>query len=121
VTFTVAPPPAQLVVTPDTLTFRDGIPQTQTVRASNARGPFADLGRLSVDPATTSWLGVNIDGDIIAVTPDYSRLQATDSGSVIINSARGGRATIRVKAFVTIIERPSRRGTETPEERHDPD
>jgi len=122
VTFTVAPPPAQLVLKPDALTFNNlaDSPRTQTVRASNAIGSFADLGRLSVDPATTSWLRVNIDGDIIAVTPDFSQLTDTDSGRVIINSARGGRATIRVTVNF-VIERRSRSGTETPEERHDQD
>jgi hypothetical protein len=106
VTFTVAPPPAQLVVTPDTLTFftLGEVPATQTVRASNALGSFTDLGPLSVDPATTSWLRVNIDGDIIAVTPDVSKLTVgTWSGRVIINSARGGRAAIRVTLFFSQI------------------
>jgi hypothetical protein len=106
VTFTVAPPPAQLVVTPDTVTFftLGEVPATQTVRASNAIGSFADLGALSVDPATTSWLRVNIDGDIIAVAADVSKLSVgTWSGRVIINSARGGSFTIRVTLYFSQI------------------
>jgi hypothetical protein len=124
VTFTVAPPPPRLVVKPDMLVFSNvGPVRTQAVRASNENGSFADLGRLMLDSAaTTPWLrNVSIDGDIIAVTPDVDTLRATASGTVIINSARGGSATIRVRVDVTIVERPSRRGTETPEERHDQD
>ena len=106
VTFTVAPPPAQLVVTPDTLTFftLGEVPATQSVRVSNATGPVADLGQLSVDPATTSWLRVSITTDGVFVTPDVSRLTVgTWSGRVIINSTRGGSATIRVTLFFSQI------------------
>jgi len=107
VTFTVAAPPPRLVVSRDTLTFftLGQVPPTQTVRASNANGSFADLGQLSVDPATTSWLRVSITSDVISVTPNVSVLKVgTWSGRVIINSARGGSVTIRVGLYYSQIE-----------------
>jgi hypothetical protein len=94
-------------VSRDTLTFftLGQVPATQTVRASNANGSFADLGQLSVDPATTSWLRVSITSDVISVTPNVSVLKVgTWSGRVIINSARGGSVTIRVGLYYSQIE-----------------
>jgi hypothetical protein len=81
-------------------------PGTQVARASNIGfGSFADLGRLSVDTRTTSWLRVSFDGDIVVVTPSVSNLGGgTHRGTVIINSERGGSASIAVTLNIEVVE-----------------
>jgi hypothetical protein len=107
VTFTVTPPPPRLLLSTDTLTFATLVgvnTAIQQARASNATGPFTDLGQLSVDPSSAPWLRVRFDGDIIDVWADVTGLGVdTYKGDLIINSARGGSATIRVTLYVSII------------------
>lgn len=108
VSIAVATPPPILGLSSDTLSFGtifgSTLPSGKTVRALNIGfGTFADLGPLSVGP-TSPWLRVSFDGDIVVVQPNTTTLgRGMFTGTVTINSARGGSATISVTYFITVI------------------
>ncbi|MDF2771272.1 MAG: hypothetical protein K0S86_766 [Geminicoccaceae bacterium] len=114
VTFAVSNPPPRLGLDPPVMEFSalaGAVPKAQVARASNIGfGTFADLGPLSVDSKTTSWIRVSFDGDIVVVSMDPIVGRAntgTYAGTAVINSTRGGTATIAVSLTIRphVVER----------------
>lgn len=106
--FAVTNPPPRLGLTPNVLSFSTTVstsPAAKTVRASNIGfGTFADLGPLSAGTGTSSWLKIGFDGDIVVVAPSVSSFAVgTYAGTAVINSVRGGSATVAVTLTVNPI------------------